>query len=228
MGYRRELFGPGEWYHCYTRGIDGRITFEIQDDYRRFVQALYLSNSAETIERGRFQRLDHEEIFNLPRGARLVGVGAYALMPNHIHLFLKEIEEGGISKFMQRLGTSYTMYYNTRYKHIGNLFVKPFRSRHVATDGYLKRIVSYIHLNPCSLYEYGWKAGQVNNMDGLREFLEYYPYSSMTDYQGARRPENALLDWGEINELLREQTLPLETLLPEMAEYYAQLDLDDV
>lgn len=223
MGYRREPIVPGEWYHCYTRGIDGRKTFEDVFDYQRFTQALYLSNNTTTIERSLFWHLTHEQIFELQREAPLVAIGAYALMPNHFHLLLKEIEEGGISKFMQRLGTSYAMYFNERYKHIGNIFVKPFRSRHVKTDNYLRRIVAYIHCNPAEIFEPGWKEGRVSDTKLLQQKLEGFPHASLIDYQNPKRPESKLLDWDSIHNLLDEQMPPLVTLIPETIAYYQGL-----
>jgi len=223
MGHRREPIAPEEWYHCFSRGIDGRKTFEDTFDYQRFTQALYLSNSIETIERSSFWRLTHEEIFELQREAPLVAVGAYALMPNHFHLLLKEVEEGGISRFMQRLGTSYTKYFNERYARIGNLFVKPFRSKHVGTDNYLRRVVAYIHCNPAEIFEPGWKTGRVSNVHRLKKELETFPYSSLMDYLEQKRPEAKLLNWMSIDDLLRGEMPPLKTLIPEAIAYYQEL-----
>ncbi|MGH7141105.1 MAG: hypothetical protein ACREGH_00525 [Minisyncoccia bacterium] len=44
MGYRRHVFAPDEWYHCYNRGVDKRIVFETGRDYERFLETLYLCN----------------------------------------------------------------------------------------------------------------------------------------------------------------------------------------
>ena len=222
MGYRRIPFVPGEWYHCYSRGIDGRTVFENPRDYERFREALYLSNSKETNPRGNFQHLSYSETLTLTRQGPIVAIGAYCLMPNHFHLLLQEIEEGGISKFMHRVGTSYTMYFNLKRERIGNLFVKPFRSKHIADDRYLKRVAQYIHLNPVALYEPGWKKGLVKNMNALEKKLHAFPHSSLPDYEGQKRKEEALLDVNAM-ELLREDIRPLSKLLIETREYYAEL-----
>ena len=80
---------------------------------------------------------------------------AYCLMPNHFHLLLQDAlpAGGGISKFMQKVGTAYTMYFNASRERAGNLFVKPFRSKHVSDDRYFKRVAQYIHFNPIELME---------------------------------------------------------------------------
>ena len=152
-----------------------------------------------------------------------MAIGAYCLMPNHFHLLIKEIAEGGITKFMHRVGTSYTMYFNVKRERVGNLFVKPFRSKHVAGDIYFRRVAQYIHLNPVELFEPQWKTGVVSNGDVLERRLKKYPYSSLPEYSGAKRLESTILDQESV-ELLKEDAPPLNELIPEMAAYYAELE----
>ncbi len=44
----------------------------------------------------------------------LVEIVAYCLNPNHYHLIVKQISEKGIERFMQKIGTGYTNYFNKR------------------------------------------------------------------------------------------------------------------
>ena len=222
MAYRRVPLAPGEWYHCYSRGVDKRRVFSAVKDYERFLQALYLSNDTGATNRPNFQHLCHEAIFELPRNKQLVAVGAYCLMPNHFHLLLKEVEEGGISKFMHKLGTSYTMYFNIKNERVGNLFVKPFRSKHVGEDRYFKHVAQYIHLNPAEIYEPRWRAGIVHSFSELETHLEAYRFSSFLDYCGSGRKERTILDTDAVN-LIRDAILPLKSVLAETAAYYADL-----
>lgn len=142
-------------------------------------------------------------------------------MPNHFHILLQETIERGISKFMQKVGTSFAMYFNVKRKHVGNVFIKPFRSKHIKDDLYLRQVAQYIHLNPAELFEPGWKRGTVRNMRLLEKRLSAYHYSSLPDYCGARRPEKAILNTKAI-ELLKDAPL-LATVLEEAAAYYAEL-----
>ena len=224
MAYRRGEIVPGEWYHCYTRGIDKRTTFENPSDYFRFQDAPYLSNSTANIERGKIQHLSHEEILSVERGEPLTAVGAYCLMSNHFHLLLKEISEGGIAKFMQKVGTSYTMYFNIKHKRTGGLFVGPFRSRHVADDRYLSTIIPYIHLNPAEIFESRWKQGIVRDFQNLERKVREYPYSSLPDYQGRQRAEASIINQKEFEDLLDEKMPSLHKLLPETLAFYKDLD----
>jgi len=225
MAFRKTSFAPGEWYHCYTRSIDGNETFTAQRDYERFTEALYLSNNADTIPRGNFQHLNHEEILTLPRSQPIVSIGAYCLMPNHFHILMREEIEGGISRFMQRLGTSYAKYFNLKHDRIGNVFVKPFRSKHIEDDRYLKRVTEYIHLNPVELFESGWKRGQIRNVQELHRLLGGYLHSSLIEFSGVMRTESAIIN-PDLIEVLQgdENPFSLRALLAERATYFAELN----
>ena len=223
MAYRREEFAVDEWYHCYTRSIDKRVVFETERDYERFLQALYISNGRRTIRRGAMYSPSHERLLSLPRGRPLVSIGAYCLMPNHFHLLLKEITDGGISTFMQKVGTSFSMYFNVKRQHVGNVFIKPFRSKRIDDDAYLQYVVQYIHLNPAELFEREWKSGSVRSMGLLEQKLKAYRYSSLRDYEGVKRPENLILDTDAMS--MFDKRPALRDTLIGAAEYYADLPL---
>ena len=191
----RVPFAEGEWYHCYSRGIDKRITFQDTHDYYRFKELLYLANSSRPLHRQTLSKhLSHEEIFYLDRDDLLVSIGAYALMPNHFHLLLFEIRDRGISTFMQKIGTAYTMYFNTKYERSGGLFTKPFRSRHVDNDVYFQHVVGYIHSNPADLFEPHWKIGKIGSTRNLGHKLIDYQYSSLALFAGKNRYDAAIIN----------------------------------
>ena len=227
MGYRRDSFAPEEWYHCYTRSVerssDTRGVFADITDSERFLEALHLANSVEPIRRSDLYRPIHREILNLPRKNPLVAIGAYCIMPTHFHLLLKERIEGGISKVMQTVGTAFSMYYNIKHKRIGNVFVKPFRSKHVANEIYFRHVVNYIHLNPAELYEPGWKDGHVSDLARLEYSLRSYHFSSLPDYQGLDRPERALLD-SEAMDLATNTDQSFSELLKETRDFYKEYE----
>ncbi|KKW23832.1 MAG: Transposase [Candidatus Kaiserbacteria bacterium GW2011_GWA2_52_12] len=224
MAYRRTPFQIDEWFHCYNRGIDKRVVFTSEDDSERFLQLLYLANSAGELRRDNISARRTEEIVLRPRGRILVSIGAYCLMPNHFHLLLKEITEGGITRFMQKLGTAYAMYFNTKNRRTGNLFVKPFRSRHVGEDRYFQCVVNYIHCNPAERFESGWKKGVVKSMSRLERKLRNYRYSSFPDYAGERRALSAILSRDGFD-VYRNQTS--RKMLEDCRVYYADIAKDD-
>jgi putative transposase len=222
MSIRRVPFALGEWYHCYNRSIEGRTSFVDVRDYYRFLELLYLANDELPLCRDDIGVHKFDEVFSIPRGKKLVSIGAFCLMPNHFHLVLREISEGGITAFMRKLGTAYTLYFNFRHDRIGNLFLKPFRSRHVSTDRYFQHLINYVHCNPVSLYEPDWKTNHVVDPRFLGEHITAYPYSSLGTHAGVRAPTSPILD-AEVFSLVRK--VSVQKMLQESLQYSTDTDL---
>lgn len=219
MTKRDAPFAVGEWYHCYNRGIEKRIVFEDTRDYHRFLELLYLANDKYPLRRDDIGIHKFKEILDIPRGKRIVAIGAFCLMPNHFHLILKEVTDGGITAFMRKIGTAYTMYFNTRHKRMGNLFLKPFHSRHVSTDRYFQHLINYVHSNPAILYEPKWKDNNVVDPQFLGEQVAAYPYSSLGAHVDAHAPTRTILD-EEVFSIVR--TAPIWKVLQEARQYYVK------
>jgi REP element-mobilizing transposase RayT len=116
------------------------------------------------------------------RGETIVDVGAYVLMSNHFHILIKEKIENGISLYMLKLLTAYSMYFNKKYKRTGRLFEGIFKSSHIATERYLKYLYSYIHLNPAKIINKNWKEVRAKSVNELLKFIFEYRYSSLQEY----------------------------------------------
>lgn len=191
---QHEPFAPGEWYHCYNRGVEKRITFSDKADYRRFQMLLSVANDETSFHNTSFSKKTLAEILSeeMPKN-RLIEIGAYCLMPNHFHLLLRENTESGISRFMQKALTAYTMYFNKRNERTGPLFAGVFKSRHVSYDTYFQHLIAYIHLNPAVMADRRWKNGKVNR-DLVETKLKTYPYSSLFDFlERGKRIESKIL-----------------------------------
>lgn len=193
MSIRKTGFAINEYYHIYNRGNSKQIIFKDTEDYAHFVKLLYLCNSTRSITYRDISRNTYE--FN--REETLVFVGAYCLMTNHFHLLIKEKIENGISKFMQKISTAYSMYFNKKYKRTGGLFEGKFKSQHINIDRYLKYIFSYIHLNPVKFIEPEWKKAGIKDIKSTIEYLKNYQYSSYLDYSGEKRLRSKILDMKE-------------------------------
>lgn len=221
MTKRNTPFVTGEWYHCFNHSIEKRISFEDSRDYHRFLELLYLANSQSPLRRDDIGMHKFEEVLNLPRAKRLVAIGAFCLMPNRFDLVLNEIIDGGITAFMRKIGTAYTLYFNARYKRVGNLFLKPFQSRQVSSDS-LQLLTNYVHCNPAALYEPGWRINHVVDPQFLEERMVAYPYSSLGAYRGTRAATATILD----TELLSiTPAVPLQKMLHDARQYYADFDI---
>lgn len=190
MSIRKVNFVKGEYYHIYNRGNSKQEIFHDKNDYLYFIKLLYLSNTFRSIA----VRDISKNPFLFERDSEIVSLGAYCLMPNHFHILITEIEDGGISKFMQKLSTGYVMYYNKKYKRTGSLFEGKFKSQHAGDDRYLKYLFSYIHLNPIKLIQKDWKEKGIKNKKQAIEYLGEYQYSSYIDYLKIERGQNKILN----------------------------------
>lgn len=178
MSIRKVDFSIEEYYHIYNRGNSKQKIFLDKEDHDHFIKLLYLCNSIRSIT---FRDVS-QNIYDFEREETLVDVGAYCLMPNHFHLLIKEKSENGISKFIQKFSTAYSMYFNKKYKRTGGLFEGKFKSQHLHTDKYLKYIFSYIHLNPIKLIDPKWKTKGIKNLNNALIYLKNYQHSSYLDY----------------------------------------------
>ena len=115
-------------------------------------------------------------------------------MPNHFHIGLKETTERGIEKFVHRLCTSYSTYYNKKYNHSGTILQGQYKSKLIDSDEYLRYLIQYIHLNPYGIEEPDlMKTAKPEYLAEAIEFSKKYEYSSYKDYLGEKRPQNAII-----------------------------------
>ncbi|MEK7539117.1 MAG: transposase [Patescibacteria group bacterium] len=194
MSIRKINLVQGEYYHIYNRGNSKQKIFHNKEDYLRFISLLYISNTSESFSLYDLTRNSNFDIYEVGRNNLLVNIGAFCLMSNHFHILITEMTEGGISKFMQKLGTAYSMYYNKKYERSGGLFEGKFKAQHLGTDRYLKYLFSYIHLNPIKLIQKDWKEKGIRNMKEVLDYLSKYPYSSYLDFIGEKRIQNKILN----------------------------------
>ncbi|MDB5266870.1 MAG: hypothetical protein JWN89_685 [Parcubacteria group bacterium] len=190
MSARTTIFSINEYYHLYSRGVDKRVIFLNDEDRKRFIRLLYLCNNEAPVV---YKITQHKNLTDIPRKKKLVSIGAYCLMPNHFHLLVKETEEGGIAKFMSKLLTAYSSYFNKRYERTGTLFGSGFKASHLDSDEYLRYMFAYIHLNPLKLFDPEWKARKIES-EPAKKFLESYSFSSHFDYLERDREEKHILD----------------------------------
>ena len=99
---------------------------------------------------------------------RKIGLNAFAIMPNHFHLLLEQIQERAISSFMHGLCLSYSMIFNKRYEKVGRLFQGVYKARLITRESEISTVASYIHINPSE----------------VGATPEDYPYSSYGCYLG--------------------------------------------
>lgn len=195
---RKFSFSVDEYYHLYQRGTNREQVFSDDYDRLRLLTLLYVCNTTKVIHLSDYWRkskTDFVAIFNLDRHETIIDIGAYCLMPNHFHLLVKEKEENGISDFMKKLTTGYSMYFNKKNNRTGAVFEKPFKAQHVADDRYLEYLFAYIHLNPVKIKDpNGWGGKKIAQPAQAEKFLNEYRFSSYQYYLGKKRPEDRILN----------------------------------
>ncbi len=146
---RKVPFIKGEFYHIYNRGVDKRSIFKNEDDTERFFQSMEEFNVIESI--GSIYEnsfLKNKLGSSTPKSPdKLVNFVCYCLNPNHYHFILEQVADRGIEKFMHRLGTGYTNYFNNKYDRTGSLFQGRFKAVHIDSDSYLLHTSVYVNLN---------------------------------------------------------------------------------
>lgn len=167
---------PGAWYHVTARGNERRAISRSGADRRRFLELLEESSARFAIR-----------------------VHAYVLMANHYHLIL-ETPRGELSRAMQWLNGSYTVWFNRRHRRSGHLFQGRFKAILVDHEEWGAELSRYVHLNPVRVTRFGLgkaeRAGQRAGWAGAasreliaerREALRQFQWSSYRAYIGLEK-----------------------------------------
>lgn len=176
MNMRRIVFVTDRYYHIYNRGVEKRTIFQEYSDYQRMLIILDEFNSPDPIHIAAMPSNEAK-----PR-KKIVEIICFCLMPNHYHLVLKQIANNGISQFMHKLGTGYTMFFNKKWERSGALFEGPFKAKHIENNEYLLHLSRYIHLNPLNIIEPRWKEEGIKDVTRAKSFLREYAWSSYPVY----------------------------------------------
>jgi putative transposase len=133
---------PDAFYHVLSRGNERKEIFRDERDYLRFLDTL-----GKMVDRFKLE------------------VHAYVLMKNHFHL-LVHTQESNLSRAIQWLGVSYSIWFNRRHQRSGHLFQGRFKSFIIEDDRYFTAMCLYIHGNPLRagivkrLSQYRWSSYQ--------------------------------------------------------------------
>ena len=184
MPIQRPLLVNGEIYHIVVRAVEDSKLFRDEKDYLRKIHNLFEFNDVSPTKWQYRQYYENRsrEIEKRVKRNLLSEILTFCLMPNHIHLLVRQLIDGGISKFMRKIGAGYGIYYNNKYKRSGHIFQGKYRAVHIKSDQQLQTVFVYIHANPVSLIEPGWKEKGIKDIDGAINFLENYKWSSYSDY----------------------------------------------
>jgi len=166
MARRPRIEFEGAFYHVITRGNQRQKIFKDEEDLEK-----YLTILASYKERYKYF------------------LYAYVLMSNHVHLLI-ETRVIPLSKIIQGINQSYTMYFNRKYRTVGHLFQGRYRGIICDKDAYLLSLIKYIHLNPL-------RARIVKKPEG-------YKWSSHRSYSYSEKNEGAFVDTDQVLRMFSE------------------------
>ena len=136
--HARNLVNSG-FYHIMIRGVNKQIIFNNDEDRMFFLR-----------------------LMNYYKKKWKCKIHAYCLMDNHVHILFED-KEFLISDFMRDITSHYAIEFNKKYKRVGHLYQERFKSVVVYNEGYLLRLIRYIHRNPeeagiCKTEDYKWSS----------------------------------------------------------------------
>jgi len=210
---RKIIFVNEECHHIFNRGVDKREVFLDAEDKARFLKSMQEFNRLDAI--GSLYEESFREKNNLGvQLPRLVEIICYCLNPNHYHFVLKQLTDKGIEKFMQKLSTGYTNYFNKKYIRSGALFQGRYKSSHIDSNEYLLLVSAYVNCNSevhkiaeadnyewCSFPEYAGKIkhdlcdkeiilGQFDSPEGYFDFAK----ANALEMKNKKEAEKMLLE----------------------------------
>lgn len=195
-GNTRKQYVEDSYYHIYNRGVEKRLIFQDPLDYGVFLfylkEYLLPKDEKELTSRlsdpnASFKEKDKVlKLLRLNNFAEEITLLAFCLMPNHFHFLVKQKLPQSIDKFMNSLGTRYTMYFNRKNKRVGSLYQGVYKAVSVTTDEQLLHLTRYIHQQALALQGLAWE----------REMTEQP--SSYLDYVGKRKT-----DWVKPDKILK-------------------------
>ena len=167
----------GEIYHIFNRSVAQQPIFKKSRECIRALEIIDYYRFVNTPLRfSHYNRLSSQEKGDLLKNLyktndKFIDIYAFSLMPNHYHLLVKQLKDGGVSKFLRIMQDSYAKYLNTKSKRSGSVFQQMFKAVRIETDEQFLHVSRYIHLNPLTSYVISQK-----------DELERYSWNSYMDY----------------------------------------------
>jgi len=182
---RKIHFTENKYFHVTGVGSGGQELFLDAEDRVKFLFLILYFQSPTKInninyyvksflKKGRFT-LGEMRVKNILKD-RYLEVVSFAITSKDFQLLIKNLKDGVLSVYMQRILTSYSKYFNAKYKKTGHVFSGPFSAIQIKKDE-LTQTSRQIHKNYI-------ETKAIENVTG-------YDWSSHYDFAKKNR-------WGEL------------------------------
>lgn len=170
----------GDIFHILNRGVEKRKIFLDDKDYYRFFHNLEDFNDKDltilpySVRRSAIRKPKKSK-------KKLVNVLCWCMMPNHYHILVQEVIDGGASIFSKKISSGYTQYFNLKNERSGVLFQGRSKIIQLKRNEHFIHIPYYILSNPVKLIEPLWKEKRIKNIKSVIKFLDNYKWSGIMD-----------------------------------------------
>lgn len=174
MRTKNPILATGEYYHIYNRSIAREDIFSFQRNLTIVKELLNYYRYSQELRYSMFKRLSIElknrYLDRMVKKMPLVEIHVYSFMPNHYHFILKQLMDGGISKFVSTFQNSFAKWFNLKYDRVGSLFQNQFKGKFISSRELFIHISRYAHLNHVTDF--------IIEVDQLKD----YPWTSFPNY----------------------------------------------
>ena len=197
----RKVYVENGYYHIYNRGVEKRVIYPEEPDYKVFLSYLKLYLEPPHLQGQALQASPSRH--PLKNYADQINLLSYCLMPNHFHFLIRQTVPNAMNQLIQSLLTKYSMYINKKYHRVGPLFQGRYKAVLVKSEPQFLYLTKYIHRNPLNILP-TWSK------------LEDYPYSSYPNYLNTfqqiwLKPQEVLSHFSQTNPALSYKTFVEET-----------------
>jgi putative transposase len=125
MPWKERIIIPGVCHHIVQRGNNKQEVFHDDAGYKKYSELL------------RHFATKHE-----------CKIGAYCLMPNHVHLIIRPPHMEGMARMMQCVNVCYQQYLSDKSGFVGHVWQSRYFSAPVEDGEHLCTVCAYIDTNP--------------------------------------------------------------------------------
>lgn len=156
MSLKRDVLATGEIYHIFDKSVGNEVIFPSLRHLNQILNSIDFYRYKQSLKYSKFKQMTQDRrksyMSDINKDTPLVEIYAFAFMPNHYHLLLKQLQDDGIKIFISNVQNSFAKYFNTKHERTGGLFQNPFKDRWVGDTEDFIHISRYIHLNPVTSY----------------------------------------------------------------------------
>lgn len=184
MPRRKIVLANDEIYHVFNRSIARENIFSLKNNLKKSLEILQFYRLPQQISLSKFKSLNESQKANylvaMKDKSPLVVIYAFAFMPNHYHLLIRQVQDRGIVRFISNFQNSFAKVFNLKNERDGAVFQNSFKAKRVENDEQFVHVSRYIHLNPVTSYLINFKD------------LASYPWTSFNKY--IIQEEDSLVD----------------------------------